>query len=300
MLYKISNEHLTVCVDSLGAELQSVRNTESGLEYLWQGNPEVWEGRAPLLFPIIGRLKNGTYSLGGKTYAMGTHGFAKDSQFRGMKKGDGIVSFYLNDSPATRASWPFAFELEIRYTLSGATIRKEHIIHNESPTEMLYEIGGHDGYNLALLAGEKMTDYFLEFEGRDAIRSLILDEDVMITREKRNIPLKDGRLELDMSLFDGDALILEEESRGGVLLANTKNAETIRVDSTDFRYLGVWTMPGKRETNYICIEPWSSLPDCAYLDDKLENKRGIRHLAAGESETLAYTLEFGARLPPRP
>jgi galactose mutarotase-like enzyme len=294
MLYEISNEYLTASVDTRGAELRSVRRTGDGLEYLWQGNPEFWAERAPVLFPLIGRLKKGSYSLGGEAYAMGLHGFAKDCEFSGMGEGGDALSFTLRDTAATRLSWPFSFRLEIRYSLSKRRLEKTHILRNEGREELLYEIGGHEGYNLALLPGERMSDYYLQFEGMDSIRTFELDADLMITRRTRTIGLREGRLELAMRLFDGDALVLDEVGGRTVTIANSRNAEKVRVSFPDFPYLGIWTCPGERETNYVCIEPWSSLPDCDYLDDRLENKRGIRRLAPGASEALGYSMEFGA------
>jgi galactose mutarotase-like enzyme len=281
----------------MGAELQSIKNVRNGIEYLWQGNPEFWNGRAPLLFPIVGRLKNKTYTLGGTPYTINLHGFARKTAFRAEKKSGSVLSFFLADSPETRASWPFEFELEIRYTLAKNALKKEHILHNRSASEMLYEIGGHDGYNVALFPGEKMEDYYIQFEGMDSIQSLVSDADVMITREKKTLRLENGRLRLDMGLFDGDALILDNVRNRRVTIANDRNGEKVRVSFPDFAWLGIWTKPGKAKTNYVCIEPWSSLPDCTWLDDKLENKLGVRHLAAKASETLAYTMEFGELQP---
>jgi galactose mutarotase-like enzyme len=172
-------------------------------------------------------------------------------------------------------------------------LEKEHILFNTSDSEMLYEIGGHEGYNVALFPGETMADYYLEFEGINSIQSHIVDAEIMITMEKKTIALNSGKLKLDMPLFAGDALILEEGGTRQVTLANTKNREKVQVYFPDFKYLGIWTKPGERETNFVCIEPWSSLPDCTYLDDKLENKHGVRHLAGGSSETLGYTMKFG-------
>jgi galactose mutarotase-like enzyme len=121
----------------------------------------------------------------------------------------------------------------------------------------------------------------------------MVDTEIMITMEKKTIALNGGKLELGMPLFAGDALILEGMPTRQVTLANIKNREKVQVSFPDFKYLGIWTKPGEKETNYICIEPWSSLPDCSYLDDKLENKHGVRHLASGSSETLGYTMRFG-------
>lgn len=293
MVYAIFNDYLALSADTRGAELQSIKGTRGGIEYLWQGDPEIWNGHAPLLFPIIGRLKRGAYTLGDRSYPMSLHGFANASEFRGEKKNDDSLSFFLEDSPETRASWPFRFGLEIRYTLRGPAVKKEHILTNKGESELLYELGGHEGYNVAQSPGESMEDYYIQFRGMDSISVCVLDSDVLITREKKIIPLEGGRLKLDMQLFDNDALILDELQGREVTIANTKNEDKVRVSFPDFGYLGIWTMASKRETKFVCIEPWSSLPDCAYLDERLENKIGIRRLAAGASETLSYTMEFG-------
>jgi galactose mutarotase-like enzyme len=293
MLYTIHNEYLTVSADTLGAELRSIRSAGSGIDYLWQGKSDFWRSSAPLLFPVIGRLKKGVYTLDGTPYAMKLHGFAKDAEFHATIESDTVMSFTLRDSPATLASWPFAFELEIRYTLSKSAIKKEHIVRNRSASEMLYEIGGHEGFNVALFPGEKMEDYYIQFDGMDSIRSFVVDADLMITKETKTLALDEGRLELAMRLFDGDALILDRVADRRVTIGNTKNKERVRVDFADFDYLGIWTRPGKAETNFVCIEPWSSLPDCSYLDSELRNKHGIRHLGAGAVETLTYTMRFG-------
>jgi galactose mutarotase-like enzyme len=293
MLYTISNDHLTLSAETRGAELRSVRKTSDGLEYLWQGSDASWSGRAPLLFPVIGRLKGGSYSHGGRTFGMGIHGFARESEFTAASRSEGELSFFLRDSDRSRASWPFEFELEIRYALHGATIRKEHILRNAGEAELLYELGGHEGYNLPLFPGESMRDYYIQFEGEEVLSCRCLDADIFITRELRTLALDGGRLLLDMGLFDNDALILEGLAERRVTIANSRNDERLRVSFPDFEYLGIWTMAGRRDSGFICIEPWSALPDCSFLDDRLEHKLGIRKLAPGESESLRYTMEFG-------
>jgi galactose mutarotase-like enzyme len=293
MRHSIADDTLEISIDTKGAELQSVRDSRSGAEYLWQGNPAVWAGQAPLLFPIIGRMKGGRYSLRGEEYSLGIHGFAAASDFECVKRGERILSFLLRDSASTRLSWPFEFELELRYEIAGRRLTKEHIVRNLGSSEMLYELGGHEGYNLALRSGERMADYGLRFRGAASLRSRLLDSEIMITRETKEIALRDGRLDIKMGLFKDDALILDPPPSREAVIEDRAGEPIVSLSFADFPYLGIWTMPGAADTDYICLEPWSSLPDCAYLGPELGEKEGIRRLAAGASEVLSYSIEFG-------
>lgn len=293
MLCTLSNECLEVAVETRGAELRSLRGARGGLEYLWQGSHESWPDRGPLLFPLIGRLKGKSYSHGGKRYPMDIHGFARSMEFRPQRRGPTGHSFFLVDSPATREAWPFEFELELRYTLEGSRLRKEHILRNSGATELLYEIGGHEGYNVPLFPGESFKDYYVQFEGLDHLSTRCVDRELMITKESRIIPLDAGRLDLDLAIFEKDALILEETGARTATIGSSRHGERIRVSFPDFGYLGLWTMAGVKEARYLCIEPWSSLPDCDYLGEELALKEGVRRLGPGAAETLAYTMELG-------
>ncbi len=290
MNIELKNEHLTVAISTTGAELKSIkRNRDSErVEYLWQLNPDVWERQAPLLFPLIGRLKDGEYKYEGKIYKTEIHGFARFREFIVVEKQADRIILETTHDKNTAVEYPFEFSLKIIYTLSENSLIKEHCIENTGKKEMFYEIGGHEGYNLALFEGESMEDYYLEFEGLDHLMTYTVDNDVMIEKELKRVNLEENRLYLSPEVFKNDALIMDTFINKTVRLCNMKNNRKVIVDFNDFKYLGVWTkyMRG----NYICIEPWSSLPDCNYLGKELEKKRDIRKLDAGEKESLKYTI----------
>lgn len=289
MQYTIKNELFTVVIDSKGAELSSMKSTASGTEYVWQANPSVWARHAPILFPIVGRLKDKTYTVGGKEYTITQHGFGRDLEFACTAQTDTSIDFTLTPNDYTRPMYPFDFALTVRYTLDGATLKKEHITTNNGDCDMYYEVGGHDAYNVALQPGETMADYYVDFGSGDAVHPLINNDALMITKEKRDVPLKDGRLYLTSELFALDALILDDIQTRSVCVKSDKSAHCVRMDFEDFPYLGIWSKYTGEDTNYVCIEPWSTLPDAAYLDHALENKVGVRVLKAGESETLTFS-----------
>ena len=293
MKYTIHNAVLTAEIDSYGAELCSLRSNLTGTEYIWQADPEIWARHAPLLFPIIGRLKDKQYTVDGQTYDITQHGFARDSEFVCIEQNENSIALSLVISEQAERMYPFPIALTIRYTLDGNRLKKEHITTNKGAEPLYYEIGGHDAFNVALDAGETMQDYYVDFGDRAELYPFVNDENLMLTKDKRTVPLKDGRLYLDPEVFALDALIMDDISPRHLSIRSDKSAHTIRMDFEDFPYVALWTKYTGKATNYVCIEPWTTLPDCAYLDKALENKIGVRRLNAGETEivTTLTTIE---------
>lgn len=290
MIYELKNDYIKVRADSVGAELKSIKryNDMDDIEYLWQLNPEIWERQAPLLFPIIGRLKDEEYTYGGNTYKIDIHGFARFRNFKTITISESEISFILKADEDTLVEYPFEFKLTINYTLSGNDIIKSHIIENMGTGRMPYEIGGHEGYNLALFDGEVMEDYYLGLPGMDYMETYTADENIMMNKDKKKVRMTRGRIILSPEIFKNDALIIDEFNERKIMLRNIKNSRGIDVEFNDFKYLGLWTK--YMRSDFICIEPWSSLPDCNYLGKELLEKQDVRILDEGSTEKLVYTI----------
>ncbi|WP_087065974.1 aldose 1-epimerase family protein [Intestinibacillus massiliensis] len=291
MFYTLENQFLKVEINSFGAEPSSVRDA-SGQERLWTADPAVWKRHAPMLFPIVGRLKGGGYTLGGKPYQISQHGFARDNEFRATVHEQERLVLELTETAETLAHYPFRFTLSVEYRLEGDTLVKAHTVWNRSEKPLYYELGGHEGYCIALTEGERMRDSYILFPGMTEIHPIQTDENVFLTEKKGCLPLTDGKLYLTPGLFDGDALILDDLTCKTLVLGSDKNSSRVTVAFEGFGYMGIWSKPGVEEPGYVCIEPWSALPDGAYLDSALEHKVGVRQLAAGQQETLAYRMAF--------
>lgn len=285
----LKSDALTVVISTRGAEVQSIQ-TAGGLELIWQADKAIWGRHAPLLFPIIGRLKDQQYTLDGEIISIPQHGFARDSEFVAIAQSDASVTLRLTDSPATRKVYPFAFTLDITYTLAGNRLEKAHTTCNGSGRPMPYEIGGHDAYRTTLLPGETMSDYAIAFPGQDAIYPFRMDAQCFLTEEKPAYALTDGALPLPPDVFGMDTIVLERLPVNRVTLQNRKNPLRLTVEFEDFPYLGIWTKQMPYDTNYICIEPWTTLPECTFVGSALTDKVGIRILQPGDRETLRYTL----------
>ena len=285
----LENEMFRVEINELGAELSSFRSKTTGTEYVWQADPAVWKRHAPILFPIVGRLKDKTYTVGGKAYEITKHGFGRDLEWQVGREGDTCVAFRLEPSEFTKKMYPWDFVCTVRYTLDGASLKKEHITENRSDTAMYYEVGGHDGYTLCWQDGEQVTDYYVAFEGTDKLCRIVTDEAVMLTEERTGVPLENGRLPLSRALFANDAVMTEGLPVRRATIGCTKNSRSVTMDFTDFDYFAVWSPYKDTAAPFVCLEPWSTLPDGLYLDHAIENKVGVRVLQPGRSETLAFT-----------
>lgn len=286
----LQNELFRVEINEVGAELSSFQSKTDGTEYVWQADPAIWKRHAPLLFPIVGRLKDKTYTVGGKPYEITQHGFGRDLTWQVVSASDTCAAFVLRQSDYTKNMYPWDFTCTVRYTLEGSTLRKEHIMQNDSDTDLFYEVGGHDAYALCWQPGERTTDYFIEFEGVCALHPVMTDENVMLSEQHGNLPIPDGRLPLTSETFCSDAIILDDLPVRRVSIGCTKNDRRITMDFADFPYLGIWSMYKPAcDVPFVCLEPWSALPDGGYLDHAIENKVGVRMLRPNERETLSFT-----------
>ena len=290
MVCVLENDLIRVSISTRGAEVQSFILKDSKTEYMWQGNAEIWAGRAPLVFPIVGRYKNNEYTSQRKTYHMEANGFGKSSEFTVIEHVTDKIVFSLRHSESTLQMYPFKFELQIGYSLSGTTLTKMHAMINLDNKALYYSIGGHDSYNLCLEEGEVFEDYYLDFGNLDKLEPLKRDENYYILKETYVVPLDDGKLPLDMQVFKKGALVCHDLPVKNVVLRSKKSSRAISVEFADFKTLGIWTKYLKKPANYICLEPWSTLPDCAYLGNEIEEKVDIRKVLPGEKDSISFSV----------
>ena len=278
--FVLENDALSVRVSPAGAELQSV--VCGGVERMWSGDPAVWGRRAPLLFPLIGRLRDGWYANGGRRVDAPMHGFCRDRLFSAEQVSDVRVRFETASDERTRAVYPFDFRLTVDFTLEGSSIVKSHTVENQGDVPLPFELGGHEAYATRLLPGERMSDYFVRFEGVDVLEMFGMDEAGILTLPKVEVPLEDGRLTKTPEQLGIDT----------VVLASVAHGYEVTVEFSDFPYLGIWTKAGQDDARYLCIEPWSALPDARFSPRELSEKPGVRTLAPGERAVLEYRMTF--------
>ena len=281
MLYHIENERLFCAVDDFGAQLRSIKDRQSGTEYLWQGDPAVWYGQAPVLFPIVGRLKDDRYRWQGKEYSLPKHGFARKSLFRLLEHGGSSVSFVLESDDATHACYPFEFALTLTYRLEGRALAAEAQVQNKGNGEMYFSIGAHPGFHCS------MGDV-LRFDGPETLASLWIDDEAMLAGGSYPVLENATDITIHEHLFDKDALILKGvKSKHVTLVRNGK--PSVEFDIGGAPVLGIWAKPGAA---YVCVEPWFGLNDSSEFTPDISQKPLIRRLAPGEAFTQAWRAEI--------
>lgn len=287
---EISNQRLTLSVSDLGAELQSVRL--DGTERLWQGDPAVWGGRSPILFPFVGRIKNGTYTFEGKEYTVdGPHGFARTSVFSVAEKTETSVTYRLISSEQTKKTYPFDFVLDVSYSLEENRLVQSVTVKNTDTRTMYYSFGFHPGFLVPATAGSDFSDWYLEFAEGETLNQAMLDGMFMSRRVELCRFAKGNKIPLFHEMFDDDAFILTGLKNKRFVLKNGKTGEMIASDCTDFDYLAFWQAAGSG-ANYVCIEPWNGLPSDSEDPEDLTVKRDMRTLAPGEEEHCCASYAF--------
>ncbi|WP_125571678.1 aldose 1-epimerase family protein [Lacticaseibacillus songhuajiangensis] len=287
-MVKIENEFLTAEINLHGAELSSLVAKADGTEYMWQADPAVWARHAPVLFPIVGALKDDQYTYQDKTYHMTRHGFARDLDFAVAAQSADQVSLVLTDNDETHAKYPFAFKLTLTYKLDGQNLHVGYKVENPADDKMLFSIGAHPAFRMPLSAGRKFEDFSLDFEpAKTRTRVGLQGKYADFANGK---PVDENHTPLTRELFKGDALIyVLDGDKTKLSLSSPDDEHGVSLTVKDAPYVGVWSnypTPG----DFCCIEPWWGVADEPSADGQLEHKRGIRELAGGKSFEAGFTI----------
>lgn len=277
----ISNSQLTATINTLGAELISlVKNNKN---YIWNVDETYWNKTSPILFPIVGRLKNDSYLFNGKKYQLPRHGFARNLEFSFDKKSDSQVILELNETEETKAMYPFTFKLLVAYTLIGNELVMEYFLRNQSDEVLPFSIGAHPAFAIE----GNFENYSLQFNKKDLFETHHLENE-SFNGKTTLVDTKNNSIALNYALFEKDALVFKQLNSNEVTLKN-KDKTTLKVNYDHFPYLGIWT---KQNAPFLCIEPWCGLADDINHNGNLEEKEGMNHLPAGEDFLRAIRIEI--------
>ncbi len=282
---------LTARVDTMGGELVSLRNAE-GLEHIWGGDPAYWSGRNPILFPIVGGLKEGTVHIGGKPYEMARHGFARRMDFATVEQGEDYAELELRETADTLARYPYPFILRVRYQLTEDGFFTQFRVTNTGDAPMPFCIGAHTAFHCPLAEGEQFEDYRLIFDQPEDTCSILPGPGGCLCHDQPGPALSGTDIRLNHQVFDQvDTLIYEGLRSKTVTLRHDGTGRGVRVDFSEFPMVAFWTMPNARAP-YICIEPWQG---CAAFDNESGDFTDKPHcvvLAPGENRSLRYTVSL--------
>lgn len=292
MIYTLENELIQITVSSFGAELHNITGKKNHTEFLWNGNPKYWKYHAPILFPIVGKVKDDHYAYNEKSYSLPQHGFARLSEFKLHSIEKNKITFELSDSEETLKCYPFRFKLLVSYELSGNQVKVKYRVENRDKQDIFFSIGAHPAFKCPLYNNEVFEDYYLEFEKTETAAALTLDKNTNLISEKKfEILKKQKQLNLSLELFKESALIFYGLQSSSVALKSRNHNSFIKINFKDFPFLALWTKP--EGAPFFCIEPWHG---CADEENQcLSNfsfKKNIFKLEINQKQFYTFLMHF--------
>lgn len=282
MTTTIKNSNLSAEINPFGAELISLKSNNNK-EYIWEGNPDFWGKHSPVLFPIVGTLKNNSFLYEGTQYHLSRHGFARDMTFELIEKKENSATFSIKSSMETLKKYPFEFELQLIYTLHNSNLDIEYKVINTGKSKMPFSIGAHPAF--ALVGNFK--NYSIAFEKEEPLEYHLLEND-LISSKTATIQSNQKQIPLTYDLFENDALIFKKLQSNALTILEDSNP-VLTVHFEDFPSLGIWT---KMNAPFLCIEPWFGYSDTNENSGNLFEKEGIQVLDKDQTFQAKFSIEI--------
>lgn len=282
MIFKAENEFVSIEIKKFGAELSSFKSKESGIEYLWQGNPDVWYGQSPILFPIVGQILDNKFRVDGKEYEMAKHGIARKRDFELKEQGEDYVTLTQSWNEETLLQYPFRYILDIEFRLEGKKLIVTHTVRNDDNRTIYFSIGAHPGFNC------KIGDY-LEFEENETLVCEKINPDSILDGIHYPTLTDEKIFRITTDVFDKDAHVLSGMKSDTLYLKSDFRNEVIKFNFGKAPYLGLWAKPG---AEYVCIEPWYGINDSYDKKDDISQKRAIQSVDTDKNFSFAWSAEI--------
>jgi galactose mutarotase-like enzyme len=288
-IHYLENDVLKIAINSKGAELESIYNKQTKLDYLWDANPKFWPKKSPNLFPIIGGLKNTEYTFDEKKYNLGRHGFARDNDYLVEEIDAANIKFSLLSNEQTKTNYPFDFIFSIVYSIESNTLKCKYVVQNVSVYKMYFSVGAHPAFRIPLTNNTSYDDWYLEFEQIENADLFPLDETGLI--KLKSVPFfnDNKKISLTKDLFYKDALVFKNLKSTQIDIKSNKSENGLKIEFKGFPYFGIWSA---KDADFVCLEPWCGIADIENTDGNLINKEGINMLESNEIFEREWTVEL--------
>jgi galactose mutarotase-like enzyme len=289
MNYILENEQWEAQIKSEGAELCSVKNKETGKEYIWQADPAVWARHAPVLFPIVGKLNHDRYHYEGKSYSMSQHGFARDSEFSLVEQQNQSLVLGLTADQESMKKYPFNFVLDILYELNENELKVNYKVGNKDQKIIPFSIGAHPAFVAPRIINQQMQEYHLVFEQPETLERHFIENGLQTGETKRLLD-NEQKLPLHPKFFEQDAIVFKGvKSKWVSLVVQSSGDKLVEMSVEGFPYLGIWQKVG---ADFICIEPWLGITDHQDFEGEFTEKEGIQLLEVEQTFECSYRIKF--------
>ena len=287
-MHTLQNDEISISISTHGAELKSLKDIATGIEYLWPGDDYYWNRSSPILFPFVGALKNKQYHYQKQTYEMGQHGFARDMEFELIEKEGDEIRFRLVSTEETLLKYPFSFELYVCYRIEGRKVTILWEVYNTGSDTMFFSIGAHPAFYCPNEKKASQNASFFQFDTSGPLKSHRLNEQGLVVNKYDTYLLEDRALKINGDLFVHDALVIEGNQAQQVSLLGDDRVPYLTVDF-DAPVFGLWSPPGKNAP-FVCIEPWYGRCDGDGFEGSLEEREWSHNLPAGEVFKSDYSI----------
>ena len=285
----IENDELKVTILSIGAELQSIFNKSNSTEYLWDANPEYWSKKSPILFPIVGGLKNNSYSNNEKFYSLNRHGFARENEFEVIQISDTTIQFVFQSNEETLKNYPFHFKLTIEYSIINNQLFCNYSVENLGSEEMYFSIGAHPAFKVPLDKQTNFADWFLEFNEIENAEIYPLTNEGLLELNSTPFLKNTNQLQLNKELFLKDALVFKNLKSNKISLKSNAAKKGLTLQFDDFNFFGIWSA---KNADFVCLEPWCGVADSVNSNGDITQKEGINKLNSKEIFIRTWSLEL--------
>ena len=289
MLYTISNDLISLTINSVGAEIKSIK--KDGIEYMHQADPATWNRSAPYLFPAIGCFKNKVTYFNNQPYNLPKHGFIRDMEMELVEKTDTSLVLETKENGESLRYFPYKFIFRVTYTLVAETVNAKIEVKNPNNDVMPFNLGLHPAFRVPLFEGEAFEDYQIKFnkKGTYEVPTVDLSNGLIdwsnICRIFNNLEV----LPLNYDDYKKDALVFDNVPFNEMILSNPKNEYGIKLTFNDFKTVGIWT-PNHVNANFVCLEPWMGCADSPVSSGKFAEKKNIINLSPNQTYSTTYQI----------
>lgn len=285
----ISNNFLEIKAASKGAELRSIFHKQTNIEYLWSGDPAFWAKKSPVLFPIVGGLKENKFIFEGNEYCLNRHGFARDNDFEVSEQDNTSIIFLLRSDKGTKSVYPFDFLFYVKYSIENTKLTVTFTVKNIGNKPMFFSVGAHPAFAVPINPEDGFEDYYLKFSDNENAEIYPLSGDGLIESIPVRFLQNADILPLKKELFYKDALVFKSLKSNSISILNNKSVNGVQVSFDGFPYLGIWSA---KDADFVCIEPWLGIADSVNASGKLADKEGINKLQAYKTFEASYSIEI--------
>lgn len=284
----IENDILKVNIHPKGAELSNVWHKEHQLDYMWSGDSAYWGKKSPVLFPIVGTLKEDTYTFNGEKYHLLRHGFARDNVFEIEHQSADKATFLLQSNENTLKVYPFEFEFRLHYALEGNSLNVTYDVKNVGKSQMYFSVGGHPAFRVPLVEGLNYDDFYIQLSHAETIGRYPLSNDGLLLLESNPFLDNNDRFNLEPSLFYADAIVLKHLKSDKMSILSDKTEIGLTMTFKDFPFFGIWAA---KNAPFVCLEPWCGVADSVNVTQVLNEKEGINVIESGGKFERTWVIE---------